>query len=95
MDSGITGGITMPAVNTAASPPAWPAAWSQRQLLPWKHCIFNAKIGPLHATIMHKKQKLYPLHAWRSGVKKKKNFLYIQTQTQPTTHTQTQTLTHT
>ena len=68
MDSGITGGITMPAVNTAASPPAWPAVWSQRQLLPWKHAKFNAKNGPLHAifekqnVIMHKKQKLYPLH---------------------------------
>ena len=57
MDSGMDSGITMPAVNTAASPPAWPAVWSQRQLLPWKHAKFNAKNGPLHAIFEKKKKK--------------------------------------
>ena len=34
-------GKPMPAANTAATPPAWPTAYVERQFLPQKHVKFE------------------------------------------------------
>jgi hypothetical protein len=49
VNNGITNGMVMPPVNTAATSAAWPAARVQRQRLLTRFDVFEAKMYPLES----------------------------------------------